>query len=86
MANGSGTLDDPWHLTTRLGTAKFDMHRDEEKNVPSGASFQQGCFTSLATPGTGVVVPPTFGMPSRVTINGAITFTFPFTLAGQDYR
>lgn len=33
MANGSGTPEDPWHLTTPLGTAKFDMHRDEDKKV-----------------------------------------------------
>lgn len=30
---GSGTADDPWVLNTPLGTAQFEMHRDEEKNV-----------------------------------------------------
>lgn len=29
----SGTPDDPWTLTTPLGTAQFEMHRDEEKDV-----------------------------------------------------
>lgn len=33
MANGSGTKDDPWKLTTPLGKATFEMHRDEEKGV-----------------------------------------------------
>ena len=33
MTDGSGTPDDPWQLTTPLGSAKFEMHRDEEKGV-----------------------------------------------------
>lgn len=33
MASGNGTPDDPWVLTTPLGTSRFEMHRDEEKNV-----------------------------------------------------
>ena len=33
MAAGTGTQDDPWVLTTPLGTSKFEMHRDEDKQV-----------------------------------------------------
>ncbi len=33
MAGGSGTPNDPWTLTTPLGTAEFTLHRDEEKDV-----------------------------------------------------
>lgn len=33
MADGSGSPNDPWVLNTPLGTAQFEMHRDEEKDV-----------------------------------------------------
>jgi len=31
--SGNGTPDDPWSLTTPLGTAQYKMHRDEDKAV-----------------------------------------------------
>jgi hypothetical protein len=33
MAKGTGTPNDPWVLNTPLGTAEFEMHRDEDKQV-----------------------------------------------------
>ena len=33
MTSGKGTPDKPSKLTTFLGTAKFEMHRDEEKGA-----------------------------------------------------
>jgi hypothetical protein len=29
VANGTGTKDDPWQLTTPSGTSKYEMYRDE---------------------------------------------------------
>jgi hypothetical protein len=34
MANGSGTQDDPWHLTTAPGSSEYTMHRDDEADPP----------------------------------------------------
>ncbi len=34
MANGSGTKDDPWQLTTAPGSSEYTMHRDDEANPP----------------------------------------------------
>lgn len=31
--SGTGTQNDPWQLTTPLGTSAFEMHRDEAKQV-----------------------------------------------------
>ena len=33
MSGGSGVPGDPWVLTTPLGKAQFEMHRDEDKDV-----------------------------------------------------
>jgi len=33
MATGTGTQEDPWQLTTPLGTSALTMHIDEEKQV-----------------------------------------------------
>lgn len=33
MAKGKGTKDEPWVLNTPLGSAQFEMHRDEDKQV-----------------------------------------------------
>lgn len=33
MTTGKETPNDPWVLNTPLGTAQFEMHRDEEKAV-----------------------------------------------------
>ena len=33
MATGNGTPDKPWVLTTPLGSAQFEMHGDEAKQV-----------------------------------------------------
>ena len=33
MANGTGTANDPWQLTTPLGTSTLTMHIDEAKQV-----------------------------------------------------
>ena len=33
MARGKGIADDPWVLNTPLGSAQFEMHRDETKQV-----------------------------------------------------
>jgi len=32
---GSGTLDDPWQLTTAPGTSDYTMHRDEAADPPA---------------------------------------------------
>jgi hypothetical protein len=34
MANGSGTKDDPWQLTTAPGSSSYTMHRDDEADPP----------------------------------------------------
>jgi hypothetical protein len=34
MANGSGTKDDPWQLTTAPGSSEYTMHRDDEADPP----------------------------------------------------
>lgn len=34
MANGSGTKDDPWQLTTAPGSSEYTMHLDEEADPP----------------------------------------------------
>lgn len=34
MANGSGTKDDPWQLTTAPGSSEYEMHLDEEADPP----------------------------------------------------
>jgi len=34
MANGSGTEDDPWRLTTAPGSSHYTMHLDEEADPP----------------------------------------------------
>ncbi len=33
MSSGKGTKADPWVLTTPLGKAQFEMHKNEEENV-----------------------------------------------------
>jgi hypothetical protein len=33
MAEGSGTKDDPWRLTTAPGTAPYTMHRDDDAEL-----------------------------------------------------
>lgn len=33
MATGKGTPDNPWVLTTPLGSSQFEMYRDEAKQV-----------------------------------------------------
>ena len=35
MANGSGTKDDPWQLTTAPGTSEYQMWRDESAEPPA---------------------------------------------------
>lgn len=35
MANGSGTKDDPWKLTTPPGTSDYQMWRDEAADPPA---------------------------------------------------
>jgi hypothetical protein len=35
MANGSGTKDDPWQLTTAPGTSTYSMYRDVEADPPA---------------------------------------------------
>lgn len=32
--NGTGTLDDPWQLTTAPGSSEYTMHRDEASDPP----------------------------------------------------
>jgi uncharacterized protein DUF6855 len=34
MADGSGTRDDPWRLTTPPGTSEYQMYRDESHDPP----------------------------------------------------
>ena len=34
MAEGSGTKDDPWQLTTAPGSSTYTMHRDDEVDPP----------------------------------------------------
>jgi len=34
MAEGSGTKDDPWRLTTAPGSSAYTMHRDDEADPP----------------------------------------------------
>jgi hypothetical protein len=33
-ATGSGTADDPWHLTTPSGSSGYTMHRDDSTDPP----------------------------------------------------
>jgi hypothetical protein len=35
MAEGSGTRDDPWRLTTAPGTSEYTMYRDELADPPA---------------------------------------------------
>jgi hypothetical protein len=35
MANGSGTREDPWQLTTPSGTSTYEMYRDEGVDPPA---------------------------------------------------
>lgn len=35
MAQGSGTRDDPWQLTTPSGTSSYQMYRDESLDPPA---------------------------------------------------
>jgi hypothetical protein len=35
MANGSGTTDDPWQLTTPPGSSEYTMYRDEAGDPPA---------------------------------------------------
>ena len=35
MANGSGTKDDPWKLTTPPGTSAYTMYRDDAADPPA---------------------------------------------------
>ncbi len=35
MANGSGTKDDPWQLTTPSGSSTYEMYRDESLDPPA---------------------------------------------------
>jgi hypothetical protein len=35
MANGNGTKDDPWVLTTPPGTSEYTMWRDEDADPPA---------------------------------------------------
>ena len=35
MANGSGTKDDPWRLTTPSGSSAYEMYRDESLDPPA---------------------------------------------------
>jgi hypothetical protein len=34
MANGSGTKDDPWQLTTAPGSSEYTMYRDDDSDPP----------------------------------------------------
>jgi hypothetical protein len=34
MADGTGTKDDPWKLTTPPGSSAYTMHRDEQADPP----------------------------------------------------
>jgi hypothetical protein len=34
MADGTGTRDDPWRLTTPPGTSEYQMYRDESHDPP----------------------------------------------------
>ena len=34
MANGTGTKDDPWQLTTPPGSSAYTMHRDDTADPP----------------------------------------------------
>jgi hypothetical protein len=34
MANGNGTKDDPWQLTTAPGTSAYTMYRDDASDPP----------------------------------------------------
>jgi hypothetical protein len=34
MADGSGTRDDPWRLTTPPGTSEYQLYRDESHDPP----------------------------------------------------
>jgi hypothetical protein len=34
-ANGSGTREDPWILTTPSGSSEYQMYRDERADPPS---------------------------------------------------
>lgn len=34
MANGTGTQEDPWQLTTAPGSSGYTMHRDDEVDPP----------------------------------------------------
>ena len=35
MANGNGTREDPWQLTTPSGTSNYEMYRDETVDPPA---------------------------------------------------
>jgi hypothetical protein len=35
LATGSGTVDDPWVLTTAPGTSTYEMHRDVDADPPA---------------------------------------------------
>src|ERR1700722_9907149 len=35
MANGSGTRENPWKLTTPSGTSSYEMYRDESVDPPA---------------------------------------------------
>jgi hypothetical protein len=35
MANGTGTKDDPWQLTTAPGTSAYTMYRDDAADPPA---------------------------------------------------
>jgi hypothetical protein len=35
MANGTGTKDNPWQLTTAPGTSQYTMYRDEQAEPPA---------------------------------------------------
>ncbi len=35
MTDDSGTVDDPWALTTAPGTSQYTMHRDEQADPPA---------------------------------------------------
>ncbi|MET0830348.1 MAG: DUF6855 family protein [Microbacterium sp.] len=35
MAEGNGTKDDPWRLTTAPGTSAYTMYRDEDADPPA---------------------------------------------------
>ena len=54
-ANGSGTKDDPWVLTTPPGSSEYTMHRDHEADPPAlvcqvgstKLSYQLRCIEDL---------------------------------------